>query len=106
MKKISVLIALLLIVNSAHAKDISCSGKVSMLMAEHISCKDSSNKKQFAFKLEGTTSWKCSGSDTASSLLLAAKVAEKPLTIYMDDANGATCSTHNGYLKVSYIILY
>lgn len=91
---------------NAYAGNISCSGKISMLMAEHDSCKDSAGKKQFAFKLVGTTSWKCSGSDTASSLLLASKVADKSLSVYMSDANGATCSTHNGYLKASYIILY
>ncbi|MBL1276737.1 MAG: hypothetical protein COB30_011680 [Ectothiorhodospiraceae bacterium] len=96
---------LLLLVGNVQAGTISCRGKVSVLMAEHVSCKDSDNKKQFAFKLEGMETWKCSGSDTASSLLLAAKISDKSLSVYISDGNGATCSTHSAYLKSSYIIL-
>jgi hypothetical protein len=106
MKSLKFLIVLLLVGANAHAGDISCSGKVAMLMAEHNSCKDVNKKKQFAFKLEGMTSWKCSGSDSASSMLLAAKVSDKPLTVYISDANGATCSIHSSYLKANYIIMY
>ncbi|WP_156492041.1 hypothetical protein, partial [Oleiphilus sp. HI0123] len=83
-----IVVAFLLITANVHAADIACAGKVSALMAEHNSCKDSTGKKQFAFKLSGMSSWKCSGSDTASSLLLASKVADKSLSVYMSDANG------------------
>jgi len=96
---------LLLLAGNVKAGDMACSGKISLLMAEHTSCKDENNKKQFAFKIEGTSSWKCSGSDTASSLLLAAKISDKPLTFYISDINGATCSVHSNYLKSNYIIL-
>lgn len=105
MIKVGVFSALLLIGNYAQAAEISCNGKVHWLMAEHPSCTDDTGKKQFAFKLEGMTSWKCSGSDTASSLLLAAKMSDKSLHVSINDTNGATCSTHTSYLKNNYIIL-
>jgi hypothetical protein len=90
---------------TASAADIACSGNITWVMAEHPSCVDGNNKKQLAYKIEGSGYWFCSGSDTASSLVLGAKFAAKSVTVYMDNANGASCTSHSHYLKPSYIIL-
>jgi len=105
MKYLKITFLSLFFVSYANAGDISCSGKISMLMADHNSCKDSNGKKQLAFKLKGTQSWLCNGSDTASSLILSAKMADKTLSVYISDAGGATCGTHANYLKPSYSII-
>lgn len=106
MKTLKILAACSIFIGlGVEAGDVSCTGKVSVIMAEHNSCRDESGKKQFAYKLEGFSTWKCSSSDSASSLLLAAKISNKSITVYQSDKDGATCANHSDYLKASYIIM-
>ncbi|ARU27792.1 hypothetical protein [Cellvibrio sp. PSBB006] len=87
------------------AADISCTGTVTWVMGDHPNCTDGNGKKQLAFKITGSDNWLCNNSDAASSLVLSAKVAEKPLLIYMNSDNGETCATRPHYVKPNYTIM-
>jgi hypothetical protein len=90
----------------ANAAEIGCSGVVTWVMADHSSCKDDAGKKQLAFKHSSGAYWFCSGSDTASSLVLAAKMSQSALSVYMDnDGGNSTCSVHSHFLKPNYSII-
>lgn len=104
MKAISFFV-LFAITQFGYAGDIACSGKITLVMADHPSCIDGNGKKQLAFRLAGSSLWICNNSDAASSLVLAAKLSEKTVTVYMDDAGGATCQSHAQYIKPSYTIV-
>lgn len=104
-KLIVTFFALLLMSTSSFAGDISCSGKVTLLMADHTSCSDSEGKKQLAFRLAGSPLWKCNGSNTASSLVLAAKISNKSITVYLNDTGGTTCQSHAQYIKPRYTFI-
>ena len=100
--------AFLLLITSSfycNATEISCTGTITSLMADHSKCTDNNGKKQLAFKITGSNYWLCNDSDTASSVTLSAKIAEKPLEIYINNDNGETCEIHPHYLKPNYTIL-
>jgi len=105
MKCISIFIALVAITSSAHAGEFACSRQVTLLMADHPSCTDNSGKKQLAFRLAGSSQWKCNNSDTASSLVLAAKMSNKAITVYLNDAGGATSQSHAQYIRPGYTFI-
>ncbi|NQZ23646.1 MAG: hypothetical protein HRT53_16545 [Colwellia sp.] len=76
------------------------------ILADHSACTDAHNKKQFLFTIDTAPGlWKCSNSDTASSLLLAAKFEDKILSVYINDENGATCNSHPQQIQPSYIFI-
>lgn len=102
---LSIAVLTIFLVPAVYAAEINCYGKVGMLMADHPSCVDGAGKRQLAFKLEGTSPWLCNGSDAASSLVLSAKMADKNLSVYISDADGATCGAHANYLKPKYTII-
>ncbi|MCE9687164.1 hypothetical protein LZP73_13275 [Shewanella sp. AS16] len=91
--------------SSALAADIGCTGTIAYVMADHVICKDATGKKQFAFKLSGSSNWICSNSDSASSLVISAKVMKAEVSVYLNDANNATCQSHINYIKPSYLIM-
>lgn len=105
MRLIGSFIFLISITSLVYAGDIACSGQITALMADHPSCTDDSGKEQLAFKISGSPSWKCNNSDTASSLVLAAKISNKSVIVYLSDAGGATCQSHTQYTKPSYTII-
>ena len=89
---------------SSFAKDIACSGKISSLMADHSGCTDANGKRQMAFITTGP--WMCARTEMGSSMLLAAKAAERKIDVYITDSGtDKTCSTLSNYTKVSYLIL-
>jgi hypothetical protein len=91
---------------NSYAADIACAGKVTWILADHAACTDEHNKKQFAFKVDTASGlWKCTNSDAASSLILAAKFENKTLSVYMSDEDGATCNSHAQHIKPSYIFI-
>ncbi|MCG9682883.1 hypothetical protein L1D31_09890 [Vibrio sp. Isolate23] len=105
MKNFIISALILLIPSLVGAAEISCKGTVSLIMADHTSCRDDNGKKQLAFKVTGDNYWLCSGSDSASSLVLSVKMSEKNLVVYFDDNGGSlTCQSHRHYLKPKYII--
>lgn len=105
MKNYIALILLSVVTCSANAADIACNGTITWVMADNASCTDSSGKKQIAYKHSTGDSWLCSGSDSASSLILSAKIAAVPVTVYINNNNGETCQVHGSYVKASYIII-
>jgi hypothetical protein len=89
---------------SSFSGDINCSGNITSLMADHGGCTDTSGKRQMAFKTREP--WMCARTEMGSSMLLAAKAAERSVNVYIADGNvGNTCSSIPKYTKVSYIIL-
>ena len=89
---------------NSYAKDITCSGTIASLMADHSGCTDENGKRQMAFKTAG--SWMCARTEMGSSMLLAAKAAERFIHVYITDGGqGNTCTTMPNYTKVSYLIL-
>lgn len=106
MKHLKLFIFLLLLSPSvATAANIACKGTITWVMGDHPSCKDENGKKQLAFKHTTGAYWFCSGSDSASALILSAKMSKAPINIYMNDANGGTCNVHQHYLKPTYVIV-
>jgi len=89
----------------SHAADVSCTGNVTWVMGDHANCIDDNGKKQLAFKISGSDSWLCNNSDTASSLVLSAKIAEKRIVVYINSDNGTTCENRPSYTKPRYTIL-
>jgi hypothetical protein len=102
MKILSIIVALFTITQFSYAGEIACTAQITLLMADHPSCTDNNGEKQLAFMLAGSDVWICNNSDTASSLVLAAKMSEKSITVYMSDTGGATCQSHTQYIKPSY----
>jgi hypothetical protein len=90
---------------NSYAGEIACSGKITLVMADHKSCTDSNNVKQLAFRLEGSPVWICNNSDAASSLVLKAKFENKSVSVYMNDEKNATCESHAQYIKPSYTFI-
>lgn len=105
MKNIIVFFGLILFSSLVGATDIACNGTITWVMADHPSCTDDSGKRQLAYKLSTGDYWFCSGSDTASSLILSAKVTNAQMLLYINNDNGATCQIHSHYMKASYIIV-
>src|SRR5690606_40948819 len=83
----------------SHAADVSCTGNVTWVMGDHANCIDDNGKKQLAFKISGSDSWLCNNSDTASSLVLSAKIAEKRIVVYINSDTGTTCENRQSYTK-------
>jgi len=104
--KTSFFLILLCFTFKSFAADIACAGRITWILADHAACIDVHNKKQFAYKIDTAPGlWKCSNSDSASSLILAAKFENKIVSVYMSDENNATCDSHAQHIKPSYIFI-
>jgi hypothetical protein len=93
------------IVSTARAADIWCGGSVSALMADHPSCGG-----QLAFKTTATGGvsgvWMCARSREANVLLLAAQVAGRDVSVYIEGGDVSGCTALPSYRQISYVISY
>lgn len=105
MKKLMAITAVSLIAQFSNAADIPCGpSTVSVVMDYPTSCSGKS-----VFKLSSGTNgaWICTPSEKGGALVLAALAAQKKVTVYIDNQNGAfTCSTLPAYVTPRYLILY
>ena len=106
MKKVIGIASVLLAASAANAADINCGGRVSLVMADHPSCNG-----HVAFKTEGTGGnvgiWMCTKSKEASAMVMAALLADKALSAYIEAADaGNVCTQLTHYRQVSYVILH
>lgn len=107
MKNILISILLVVLSGTVYAKDIPCHGKIIFLMGDHPGCTDANGVRQYAFVTgETSNAWMCAKTQLGSSMLLAAKAADKSIQVYISDKDqGLTCSTLTNYSKISYIVM-
>ncbi|AZZ98409.1 hypothetical protein [Pseudoalteromonas sp. R3] len=109
MKKTTLIVIFLTLYSSLSlAGDIPCHGNIVFLMADHSGCTDANGKRQLAFKTNsGSNPWMCARTDLGSSMLLAAKAANRKIQVYVSDQNkNYTCNTIPNYSTISYIIMH
>lgn len=104
----AVILLSLLAAAYASAADITCHGPVVMAMGDHPGCIDTNGVRQMAFKTNSTSNpWMCAKSELASSMILSAVIANKAVSVWIDESDeGHTCSNLPNYSDISYIIFY
>ena len=105
MKKLVGSASLFLVASFANAADINCGGRVSLIMADHPSCNGN-----LAFKTEGsgggTGIWMCTKSKEATSVVMAAMLADKVVSAYIEAGDvGHVCTQLTHYRQISYVVL-
>ena len=101
MTYMSNLIFALLVTLSAQtvADSVECGGLVTIIMANSSSCADTSGVKHLAYRTDKTTNnWLCTETSAGSSMVLAAYIASKPVSVTIpNQTTGTTCGTLQGY---------
>ena len=110
MKCVSNLVFAVLVTLSAQtvADSVECGGLVTIVMANSSDCADTSGVKHLAYRTDKTTNnWLCTETSAGSSMVLAAYIASKPVSVTIpNQTTGTTCSALHGYwLKDLNVIL-